>query len=173
MNNTVRNNIIRFAILLPVQVLILNYVHLFGFINPYIYLMALLLLPFTMPKSWQYIIAFATGMVVDIFSMTYGVHASASLFVIFLRPFLLEMMDGNRANDNTNSPMPGVKPLNWIVIYTSVMVFIHHFLVTMLEVFTFHNFWRNLGATIVNTIFTTFCIICLEYIFIPSKNQNN
>lgn len=170
MNKTLRDNLLRFAILVPVQILILNYVHLFGFLNPYLYLMALLLLPFNMPKSLQYIIAFVTGLVIDIFSMSYGIHASASTLIIFLRPFFLRMLDGNRATELGNAPLPGIKSFSWIVTYTTVLVFIHHFTVTMLEV-VFHNFWRNFGSAIANTIFTSFCIICLEYIIIPAKNQ--
>lgn len=171
MNKILRDNLLRFAILVPVQILILNYVHLFGFLNPYLYLMALLLLPFNMPKSLQYVIAFATGLIIDIFSMSYGIHASASTLIIFLRPFFLRMLDGNRATELGNAPLPGIKSLSWIVTYTAVLVFIHHFTVTMLEVFTFQNFGRHLGSAIANTIFTSFCIICLEYIFLPAKNQ--
>ena len=171
MNKILRDNLLRFAILVPVQILILNYVHLFGFLNPYLYLMALLLLPFNMPKSLQYVIDFATGLIIDIFSMSYGIHASASTLIIFLRPFFLRMLDGTRATELGNAPLPGIKSFSWIVTYTAVLVFIHHFTVTMLEVFTFHNFWRHFGSAVANTIFTSFCIICLEYIFLPAKNQ--
>ena len=137
MNKILRDNLLRFAILVPVQILILNYVHLFGFLNPYVYLMALLLLPFNMPKSLQYLIAFVTGLIIDIFSMSYGIHASASTLIIFLRPFFLRMLDGNRATELGNAPLPGLKSFSWIATYTAVLVFIHHFTVTMLEVFTF------------------------------------
>ena len=83
MNKILRDNLLRFAILVPVQILILNYVHLFGFLNPYLYLMALLLLPFNMPKSLQYVIAFATGLIIDICIDTEFVEEFFSLFNAF------------------------------------------------------------------------------------------
>jgi hypothetical protein len=50
--------IIRFVVLVLVQVFILNNVHLGGFINPYIYILFIITLPFETPKWFLFVIAF-------------------------------------------------------------------------------------------------------------------
>lgn len=172
MNNIVLRNISRFLLLLFIQIFICNYVHLLGFINPYIYIFALLLLPLTIPKSAQYLIAFATGFIVDIFAMTYGIHASASLVIIFIRPYVISALTvGKNKETQTTVPVPGQKDFKWLLIYTLILVFTHHFLITMMELFTFRRFWITIGTTLLNTIFTTFVILSIQYIFTPTKKR--
>ncbi|HRR04270.1 MAG TPA: hypothetical protein P5215_03220, partial [Bacteroidales bacterium] len=59
----------------------------------------------------------------------------------------------------------------WLLIYTFLMVFIHHFIVTMFELFTFRKFWLTLISVIGNSLFTTFIILCVQYIFTPTKKD--
>ena len=164
-------NIIRFIILIAAQVFICNNIDFFGFINPYIYILALLLLPLEIPKSAQYLIAFATGFIIDMFSLTFGMHASASLLVIFVRPYIVNLLNGRHTTENIDKPVPGFKDFNWLLAYTLILVFIHHFTFTLLEVFNFHEFLRTLLVSLANTIFTTTIILCIEYIFIPIKKR--
>jgi len=167
--NKVIANILRFILLLTIQILICNQIHLFRFINPHIYVLALLLLPLSIPKPLQYVIAFATGLVVDCFVMTYGVHASASLMVLFVRPYLVSLLDEKNVLDANESFMPGVKPFKWLFLYSFILVFVHHLLITFLEVFSFQRFGYNLFATFMNTLFTTIAILAIEYIFMSRK----
>lgn len=172
MNNIVLRNIFRFVILLLIQIYVCNYVHFLDFINPYIYILALLLLPLSIPKSLQYLIAFVTGLIVDIFAMTYGIHASASLTLIFLKPYVISWLTvGKNRDELTTIPIPGQKDFKWLLIYTFLMVFIHHFIVTMFELFTFRKFWLTLISVIGNSLFTTFIILCVQYIFTPTKKD--
>lgn len=164
-------NILRFIILIAVQVFICNNIDFFGFLNPYIYILALLLLPLEIPKSAQYLIAFATGFIIDMFSLTFGMHASASLLVMLARPYIVNLLNGRHTTEGIEKPIPGVKDFNWLLAYTLILVFIHHFTFTLLEVFNFHEFFRTLGISLLNAIFTTLIILCIEYIFIPVKKR--
>lgn len=169
--NKIVVNILRFILLIAVQVLVCNHVHLFGFINPYIYILIFLLLPLEIPKTAQYLIAFGAGLIVDIFSMTYGVHASASLLVAFVRPYLVNMLNGRHAPEGPDRPVPGEKDFKWLLLYTLILVFIHHFTITLLETFNLKEFGRTLWVSVVNTLFTSLVILCIEYIFIPVKKR--
>lgn len=170
MNKTTRH-ILRFLLLLTIQVLICNHVQLFGFMNPYIYIMAILLLPLEIPRSAQYLIGFLTGLIVDLFTMTYGVQASATLMVVFVRPHIVHLLNGRRIPDGIDRPVPGVKDFKWLFLYTLILVFIHHFMITLLEIFSFKNFGYTLLVSIANALFTTFIILCAEYIFSPLKKR--
>ena len=104
--NRTTENIVRFIVLLALQVLIFNHIHLFGFINPNVYLLALFLLPLDIPRSAQYAIAFAAGFVVDLFQFTYGIHASACMCFILLRPYLMYALNVNKNPDLTHKKPP-------------------------------------------------------------------
>ena len=54
MNNAITKQILSFFLLLALQILVCNHIYVFGFINPNVYLLAILLLPITLPKSAQY-----------------------------------------------------------------------------------------------------------------------
>lgn len=170
--NKTAENILRFLVMLALQVLIFNHVHLFGFINPSVYLLALFLLPLDIPRSAEFAIAFAAGFVVDIFQLTYGIHASACMFFILLRPYLMHAMNVNKKKNDTEVPMPGKKDFRWMLFYTLLLTLCHQIITTFLEVFSFRQFLYTLFVIAANTLFTTLLILCIEYIFIPVKKQN-
>ena len=84
-------NIIRFMVLVLVQILVLNNIQVSGYIVPHIYILFILLLPFETPRWLLLIAAFALGITVDLFTQTHGMHAAATVFIAFLRPWVLEM----------------------------------------------------------------------------------
>lgn len=169
--NKIIVNVLRFALLLAIQVLVANQVHLFGFINPHIYLLAILLLPIEMPRSTQYVIAFFTGLIVDIFAMSLGVHASATLMIVFLRPYLVTALNGKKKSDGADRPIPGVKNFRWLLLYVFILSFIHHFMVVLLEAFTFRHFLFTFFSALLSALFTTLLILCTEYVFYPLKRR--
>ncbi|MBT6835150.1 MAG: rod shape-determining protein MreD, partial [Bacteroidetes bacterium] len=81
--------IVHFLFLVVLQVFVLNNIHLFEIVHPYIYIYFILLLPVSIPKTSLIILAFLLGLVIDVFSNTYGIHAAASTLVGFLRPLLV------------------------------------------------------------------------------------
>lgn len=72
---------IMFVSLVLVQVLILNNIQFSGFVNPYVYVLFILLLPFTIPGYLLLGLSFLMGISIDIFSNTLGLHAAASVFL--------------------------------------------------------------------------------------------
>lgn len=170
-SRTIFENIARILALLFLQVFVFNYAHFLGFLNPNIYVLGLLMLPLSMPMSAQYFIAFLTGMVVDLFSMTYGVHASAAMWLIFMRPIILKMMTYGKKEEMQMLPVPGQKTFRWLFTYTCILVGIHQLLVTMLELFTFRRFYLTLLIIVGNALMTTVLILALQYIFIPSSKR--
>ena len=81
MSDFVRN-LIRFILLLMMQVYVLNTIpHLHQFITPYIYFLFVLWLPFNISRIGLLITGFITGMALDYFTMTPGLHAAACVLV--------------------------------------------------------------------------------------------
>lgn len=162
-------NILRFIVVLLAQIFVFGLIHLFGCVNANIYLLALLLLPLEIPRWLQYIIAFITGFIVDMFAMTYGVHAFSCVLMMFIRPYLVNALNGRPNDDGIEKLGPGDKDFRWLLLYTLILVLIHQFSAVMLEAFTFRHFGRTLLVILGNTVFTTVLILCFEYIFTPVK----
>ncbi|MCJ7757879.1 MAG: rod shape-determining protein MreD, partial [Gillisia sp.] len=51
MTNSILSNSIRFILLILFQVLLLNNINFLGYINPYLYVLFLILYPFNTPQS--------------------------------------------------------------------------------------------------------------------------
>ena len=93
MNNII-SNLLRFIILLIVQVVICQHICLFGYMSPALFLLALFLLPLELPLSLQYLIGFATGFVVDSFAHTLGVSTFSCTLMMFFRPYIAHLLNG-------------------------------------------------------------------------------
>ncbi|MCL2435653.1 MAG: rod shape-determining protein MreD [Lentimicrobiaceae bacterium] len=164
-------NFSRFFVLILLQVFVFNYVQWFGFLNPAVYLLFLILLPLEIPKSSQYIIAFVTGFIVDAFLRTYGIQAFACVLMVFLRPYIILVLNGLKPLESGIIPRPGVKDFAWILIYTFLLVLVQQFSVTILETFQWVEWWRIVWTSALNTLFTTFIILCIEYVFYAGKSK--
>ena len=82
---------VMFVTLVLIQVLLLNQVNFGGFLNPYIYVLFILLLPVSLPRYQVLLLSFFTGLAIDWFSNTPGLHASATVLMGFLRSPVISM----------------------------------------------------------------------------------
>jgi len=170
MNKDIFINILRFIILVLLQVLILNKVNLGGYLNPYVYVMFILLLPFETPPWLLLLSSFAIGLSVDLFSGTIGMHAAASTFMAFLRPTVSRLFNSKREYE------PGVKPgindlgISWFLSYTLVLVFAHHLVYFFLEVFRFDELFTTLSRVIFSTLLSSGLIVILNLLVKKDKH---
>ena len=142
-----------------------------GYINPQVYIIFLLLLPLEIKKWVQYLIAFFTGLLIDMFFQTHGIHALSSLIIIFIRPYIVLLLNGFKPIDGIFKPLPGFKDFRWIAFYVGSMAFVHQFLVTLIETFDMSEFFHIIWVTLINTFFTTILIVCIEYLFYSEKRK--
>jgi len=161
------NSILRYGVIIVIlvllQVLILNYVQFSGFVNPYVYIMIVLLLPYTIPAWMLLIISFLSGLVIDLFSGSPGMHASATLLAGFSRPYILRIIaprDGYESGSDLSMAAYGAR---WFLVYTAIIVVIHHTALFYLEVFRFTDFFRTLLRVILSSAFTVGFILLIEY----------
>ena len=77
-------NIIRFILLFVLQIMIFSKINFMGYINPYPYLLFILLFPVWGSKNLLLVLSFLLGFSIDLFSNSGGVHAMASLFIALL-----------------------------------------------------------------------------------------
>ena len=159
--------IIKYALmfvgLILIQVLILNQVEFSGFVNPYIYVLFILLLPLSSPRYAVLLLAFLVGITVDYFSNSLGMHSFATVFVAYLRPFVIRLIS-NREEDKSDYPGLMQNNLRWFLSYITIMIVIHHTVLFYLEVFTFSNFFETLYRVFISAFFSIFVIVLSQFI---------
>lgn len=167
MNSLNISNIIRFFALIVAQVLVFNHINFTGIINPYPYILFILLYPANNNRTLFVFLSFLLGLIVDIFSDSGGVHAAASLSIAYIRPAILKFAFGMIYEHQTirfNNTEIGNR-----IIYFSVLILIHHFLMFFLEIFNISRILMVFQKTLFSSIFTLILCILLSTLF--SKKQ--
>ena len=157
--------IFRFILLVAVQVIVLNNIRLGGYINPFIYVLFIMQLPVRIPKTLLLVIAFATGLCIDVFSDTLGMHAAASVFLGFVRPTILRAISPRDGYEADSSPSLKLMGLNWFLLYTFIAVIIHHFVLFYIEVFRFSEFFSTLLRVSLSSLVTIIFILISQFLF--------
>lgn len=168
MLNEIIRHIIRFAVLVLIQVFVLNNIQLGGYINPYLYVLFILLLPFEIPDWLLLFIALIVGLTIDMFTNTQGMHAAATVFTAFLRPYMLSLISPRDGYEFGTKPSIAQLGFTWFITYASILVFLHHLLLFYIEVFRFSEFFRTFFRVIASSAFTLVLIVITQYIF-PAK----
>lgn len=159
----------RFFIVLILQLLVFNNIQFSGYINPFFYVLFILLLPFETPKWLMLISAFLLGLSVDFFGHSYGMHAAASVFIAFIRPGVVRLIQSNKEIEPGTLPTLGHMGFSWFLTYASILVFIHHFIYFYLEVFRLNDFITTFYRVIYSSIATLIVIIAEQYLFFKQR----
>jgi hypothetical protein len=172
MNSVVFRNIIRFIVLVLIQVFILNNIRINGYINPYLYLVFVLLLPFETPGWLLLFSSFFLGLSIDIFTHTPGMHTSAAVFMAFCRPGIIRFISGNKGIEA--GMKPGIKDMGfrWFFTYSFILIFLHHILFFFLEVFRLDEIIPTFYRIILSSISTLALVLLVEYFMISGKDKD-
>ena len=166
MSDFVRN-LIRFILLTLLQVYVLNTIpHLHQFITPYVYFLFLLWLPFSISRIGLLITGFITGLALDFFTMTPGLHAAACVLVAYARPFVINILTPKETSEfNYREPSP--KSLGWTpyLVYIFVLTLLHHGYLTLLEWLSFGTFLQFLIKIVATTAISLLLILTIELLF--------
>lgn len=165
MNNVVYKNIFRFILLLLLQIYVFDNINVWGYLNPYVYVLFILLLPLETPRFLLLFASFMMGFAIDYFANTMGINMAACVLIAYLRPGLIRALSPKMELD------PGLKigirdfGFRWFFIYTSVLVFVHHLIYFYLEIFRFDEFLLTLKKSVFSAIFSIIIIILSQYLF--------
>lgn len=171
MSNIIYKNSFRFILLLLLQIYIFDNIELLGFLNPYVYVLFILLLPLETPRTLLLITAFFMGLSIDYFLNSIGINIAACVLIAYLRPGLIKALSRRSELD------PGIKigirdlGFRWFFAYTSILVVIHHLTLFFLEVFRFNEFFDTLKRSLFSAAFTIIIIIISQYLFFKPKKH--
>lgn len=160
MLNDILRNTFRFVALLLVQVLLIKNVELGRFINPFIYVLFIICLPFETPKPLLLIFAFIMGISVDMFYDTLGMHAFASVFMAFCRPRVFKFFSPREGYEAGTQPNIRYMGNAWFISCSATLILLHHFVLFYTEVFRLSEFFSTFFRIIMSSLFTLgFCIL--------------
>ena len=155
---------IRFVFLLLLQGLILNNVDLFGYVNPNLYILFILLLPVEANAVLVLGLSLVYGMCIDMFSLTWGMHTSACLFIAFIRPYLFRIMSPRDGYVFGVTPDMSNMGIGWFLTYAFIMTFLHHLFLYYVEVFRFEEFFFTFGRAFLSSLFTIVLILFAQFL---------
>lgn len=158
-------NILRFLFFILVQVTIIRHLDLGVYFNPFLFIGAILMLPLSLDKSYVLLIAFATGLIIDMFYNTMGMNAAACTFMAFCRPWVLRVYSPTGDYNADASATIGSMGLRWMIGYAGTLILLHHLILFYLEMYSFHGFFTTLVKVILSGITTLILLLITQSIF--------
>ncbi|MFO0322221.1 MAG: rod shape-determining protein MreD [Bacteroidota bacterium] len=167
------NNKIKYSIwfltLILLQVLIVQNIHLGHYIILLPYILFIIILPYQTQKNSLLIISFFTGLIIDMFYDTAGIHAAACTLVGFSRPSIIKLL--NSRGDKNLESSPSIKNMGILqfITYCFILIFIHHLVVFYLEIFRLNEFFTTLFRVFLSSVGTFGLIYTIQFLFNNSK----
>tara|TARA_B100000575_G_C23134458_1_gene658710 strand:- start:2272 stop:2781 length:510 start_codon:yes stop_codon:yes gene_type:complete len=167
-----RNNItllISFILLVFFQTLVFNNLYLFGFVNPMIYILFLVIYRFDYDQTFFIFSSFILGFLIDFLSLSGGAHTISTLTIGFLRPSIIKY------TFSVSSEMPvSFQDDNRIFdkyLFLSTIVGLHHFLYFILVYFNLEAISLIIKNTLLTFIFSLI-LVSLISIFYSKSNDS-
>lgn len=165
------SNVVRFILLVLIQVFLLKNIGYYNLATPFLYILFILLLPFETPNWILFPLAFLLGVTVDAFYNTLGIHAAASTVLALVRVIFINITVQRQGMETEPEPKLGIMGFRWFFFYATTLTLFHHLTLFLLESFSFSDIKYTLIRVILSSVFTVFLIIISEFIFFRKKER--
>lgn len=163
MNNSTALHAGRFILLVLIQILIFNHVNFLGYLNPYLYIIFILLAPININRSLFLILSFFLGLFIDLAGDSGGIHAASCLIIAYIRPIVLRSAFGLSYEFQTVKL--GKVNFGERLVYVTLIVLIHHFILFSLEFFNFSHILLIAKKTLFSSVFTIVLTMLILVLF--------
>lgn len=173
-------NLLRFCLIILIQELILNKINLRWWSNPagfpvfvpYVYPLFILLLPIETPVWLMLILGMVTGLTVDTFNSTAGMHAMATVLIAYLRTNVLAALMPKHLSEYPGQA-PNVKNMGWVpfLVYCGFLILIHHTVFFLVELWSVNNIAYLLLKIVASAITSLLFIIVYLLLFTKQSVQ--
>ena len=156
-------NIARLALLLFLQLLLLNNLHFLGVCTPCLYILFLIALPAELPNWAEQLIGAAVGMIMDIACNAPGVHMAACVALSYYRPILLHKLipDDDRLIGTLSTRLIDFPAY---IRLTVTLTLLHHTILFIFLNFTLHAFWLTIIQILLSATATILLIVGREFL---------
>ncbi len=160
-----------FVLLLALQVLIFNHIHLFGYATPMVCVMFLLILPSRASRWVSVTLGFLMGLTVDVFNNTPGMGAAALTAVGLVAPQFRRLYEPNDRADEDYQPSSLTMEWPAYIRYALSACLLHSALYFLIEAFSFSLWSTVLFSILGSTVVSLFVILAIELIRSGGKRK--
>lgn len=153
-----------FVFFVLLQVLVLNKVLLFGHINPYLYIAFIFVFPLNQKRVPILTVSFFLGLCIDFFSNSGGIHAFATLFIAYMRLFLVKTIFKKIESEYLLFNLR-LETFDKVFNYVAILTVVHHFILYSFINFSLYNFSNVIINTLLSSIFTLILYFLGSFIF--------
>jgi hypothetical protein len=158
-------SIIYFFVFAAMQIFLFFHMSIFGYAFCYIYLGFLLVLPVDTPRILLMLIGMGTGLVIDTFYDTLGIHTAACVLIAYMRPHVINILTPRGGYDAGTEISLSSMGFQWLFTYSAVLILIHHVILFFIESWGFHIFFFTFFKAICSTLFTLGVFMLIQYLF--------
>lgn len=160
---------IYFFVFVIVQIPMLYEAVIFDVGFAFFYVGFLVILPYGLNRSVAMLVAFVTGLLIDVFSNTPGIHASACLVIAFAKDFWYLISIGDPEDDTV---------IDWnslnlwgFMRYAFPLFFIHHTMVFVIENGGLYLFSTLMSKIVYSSGFGFVLFCCISYLLTPNTRR--
>jgi hypothetical protein len=138
---------------------------------PFLYILFILLLPFGIPNFLLFLLAFVTGLTIDVFYDTPGINAAACTMLAFVRILFISITVQRQGFENEPEPKLGIMGFRWFFFYTFFLTIFHHLTLFMLETYNISDLKYTFIRIVFSSVLTILLILIAEFIFFRKKER--
>lgn len=164
-------NLIRFVVLIAAQVVLFKNIGYYNLASPFPYILIVFLLPIGTPNFILYVLSFLTGLTVDAFYDSIGLHASACTALALFRIFFHNITLDVDVKNSFETPALGNMGTKWYLPYIAIGTFVHHLVLFHMECFSLSNYANTAMTILFSSIFTILLIILISILIYKRKSR--
>ena len=130
----------------------------------FLYVAFILLLPIETNTLILMGVAFLLGFCIDVFYDSLGLHALSLVLLAYLRNYWLATITPQGGYDAGEGPTLAVNGLQWFMVYSLPLIFVHHFVLFFTEAAGFGVFWFTMSKVMTSLTFTMSVILFMQYL---------
>lgn len=157
--------LIGWVLLTAFQVLVLSQLGIASYVQPYVFIMFVMLLPFNTPRWIVLVLGFTSGLAVDMFNNSAGMHAACVTLLAFARPAVIRMLTPVSGYEGIEAPSVYRLGFVWFLTFTMICTGIHHIAYFSLEALSFFNLSYTLLKIGVSMLLSTFLVLNFAFLF--------
>jgi hypothetical protein len=156
---------IRFVLFLIAQAFIFNQLEIGFGIQLMVYPLYIFLLPLEMNVFLLMLVSFGLGFGIDLFSNTYGLHASSALIIAYGRPYLIKLFEPRDGFDPGTELTIYSMGYTWFGYVFGTFLIAHTMWFFFIEQFKWSEFWYVVLKTVLGVPLSLFICVLLQFLF--------
>jgi hypothetical protein len=157
------SSLLLYLLYLVLQILVAHSVVLFDYAFCFIYVGCILVLPNEISMTWLLVIAFVTGLIVDTFYNTLGMHAAATVLMAYVRPLIVSRQIDVPGIESRIAFTMSDLGFGAFFRYVLIMVLIHHTALFLIEASSISLIVPTLIRIGASTLLTTISVILIQF----------